>query len=178
MATIKISEMPSATTFEDDDYAMIVQSNNNKKITKANMLSDVGDKTNLTTTNKTNLVSAINEVNTKAPNYSNLITLCNWTTGTSEIVTLNDDITKYSRLVILISADNSDSSGNAFMAIINPLLLKQLFNGTGGKAYNMFYDIGDTANNIRITYIEDTKIRFWKSAQISSTLYIKVYGVI
>lgn len=41
MATIKISEMPSATTFEDDDYAMIVQSNNNKKITKTNLFSDI-----------------------------------------------------------------------------------------------------------------------------------------
>ena len=37
MANIKISELPTATSFEDDDYVMIVQSNANKKITKQNM---------------------------------------------------------------------------------------------------------------------------------------------
>lgn len=41
MATIKVSEMTSATTFENDDYAMIVQSNKNKKITKENMFSSI-----------------------------------------------------------------------------------------------------------------------------------------
>ena len=40
MANIKISQMPTATNFEDDDYLMIVQSNKNKKITKANMNFD------------------------------------------------------------------------------------------------------------------------------------------
>lgn len=37
MANIKVSELPTATSFEDDDYVMIVQSNTNKKITKENM---------------------------------------------------------------------------------------------------------------------------------------------
>lgn len=37
MANIKVSELPTATEFNDDDYVMIVQSNTNKKITKENM---------------------------------------------------------------------------------------------------------------------------------------------
>ena len=37
MANIKVSELPTATHFDDDDYVMIVQSNTNKKITKENM---------------------------------------------------------------------------------------------------------------------------------------------
>ena len=37
MATIRVSQMATATEFNDDDYVMIVQSNTNKKITKQNM---------------------------------------------------------------------------------------------------------------------------------------------
>lgn len=40
MANIKVSQLPTATEFNDDDYVMIVQSNQNKKITKQNMYSD------------------------------------------------------------------------------------------------------------------------------------------
>ena len=66
MANIKVSEMTEATEFDDLDYAMIVQSNQNKKITKENMLSDInnniGDLNDLTTTEKTSVVGAINEL--------------------------------------------------------------------------------------------------------------------
>lgn len=54
MATIKVSEMTSATTFENDDYAMIVQSNKNKKITKENMFSSIEN------SKQDNLVSGTN----------------------------------------------------------------------------------------------------------------------
>lgn len=37
MANIKVSELPSASSFEDNDYAMIVQGGENKKIAKENM---------------------------------------------------------------------------------------------------------------------------------------------
>ena len=37
MANIKMSELPTATNFNDDDYTMIVQNNTTKKITKENM---------------------------------------------------------------------------------------------------------------------------------------------
>lgn len=37
MANIKVSELPTATQFNDDDYTMIVQNNTTKKISKENM---------------------------------------------------------------------------------------------------------------------------------------------
>lgn len=37
MANIKMSELPTATQFNDDDYTMIVQNNTSKKISKENM---------------------------------------------------------------------------------------------------------------------------------------------
>ena len=41
MANIKVSEMTEATSFDDDDYTMIVQANQNKKISKENMMQSV-----------------------------------------------------------------------------------------------------------------------------------------
>lgn len=43
MANLKVSEMNEATSFDDEDYAMIVQINQNKKITKENMFSSTND---------------------------------------------------------------------------------------------------------------------------------------
>lgn len=37
MANIKVSELPTATQFNDDDYTMIIQNNTTKKIAKENM---------------------------------------------------------------------------------------------------------------------------------------------
>lgn len=76
MANIKVSEMIEATSFDDGDYTMIVQANQNKKISKENMLSDIptiqnnistinnniGDLTNLETSDTSSLVNAINEL--------------------------------------------------------------------------------------------------------------------
>lgn len=68
MANIKVSEMTEATVFDDGDYAMIVQANQNKKILKENMLSEVGDLSNLETIDKSDIVNSINEVNGIAVN--------------------------------------------------------------------------------------------------------------
>ena len=80
MANIKVSEMTEATSFDDGDYTMIVQANQNKKIARENILGDVeddistiktnistintniGDLTNLQTPSTDNLVNAINSV--------------------------------------------------------------------------------------------------------------------
>ena len=66
MANIKVSELSETTTFNDDDYTMIVQNNQNKKISKENMLNDIntaiGNLSNLETSDKSNVVSAINEL--------------------------------------------------------------------------------------------------------------------
>ena len=40
MANIKVSEMTEATSFDDGDYTMIVQANQNKKISKENLLKN------------------------------------------------------------------------------------------------------------------------------------------
>ena len=66
MANIKVSEMTEATSFDDGDYAMIVQANQNKKISKENMIgnieNNIGNLTNLATEDKTSLVNATNEI--------------------------------------------------------------------------------------------------------------------
>lgn len=76
MANIKVSEMTEANSFDDGDYTMIVQANQNKKISKENMLSDIptiqsnittintniGNLTNLQTPTTDDLVSAINSL--------------------------------------------------------------------------------------------------------------------
>ena len=72
MANIKVSEMTEATSFDDGDYTMIVQANQNKKISKENILGDIenniGNLTELETTDKSNIVKSINEVNAIAVN--------------------------------------------------------------------------------------------------------------
>lgn len=83
MANIKISEMTEATIFDDGDYTMIVQANQNKKISKENMLSEVGELSNLETINKSNIVNSINEVNNIATNNAkdNIYSLSETDTG-------------------------------------------------------------------------------------------------
>lgn len=110
MATIKISEMPSATTFEDDDYAMIVQSNNNKKITKANLFSDIeeeiSDVGEEITTLKNGEVYSTTEVKTNKkwinnkPIYRTVVAVNFGNSGTTRITTAHnivniDEITHY-----------------------------------------------------------------------------------
>ena len=83
MANIKVSEMTEATSFDDGDYTMIVQANQNKKISKENMLLEVGELSNLETTNKSNIVNSINEVNSIATNNAkdNIYSLSETDTG-------------------------------------------------------------------------------------------------
>lgn len=52
MANIKVSELTEATEFNDYDYTMIVQSNQNKKIKKENMFDKDVYSTSETKTNK------------------------------------------------------------------------------------------------------------------------------
>ncbi len=51
MANIKVSELAETTNFNPTDYTMIIQSNQNKKISKSNMLKDLYS-TEETKTNK------------------------------------------------------------------------------------------------------------------------------
>lgn len=43
MANIKVSELTEAVSFEDEDYTMIIQGNQNKKISKENMLNNLAN---------------------------------------------------------------------------------------------------------------------------------------
>lgn len=83
MANIKVSEMTEATSFDDGDYTMIVQANQNKKISKENILgnieddistintnistinTNIGNLSNLETEDKTSIVNSINELENK-----------------------------------------------------------------------------------------------------------------
>lgn len=80
MANIKVSEMTEATSFDNGDYTMIVQANQNKKISKENIFSNleneistnasdistintnIGNLSSLETDDKTSVVSSINEL--------------------------------------------------------------------------------------------------------------------
>lgn len=69
MANIKVSEMTEATAFEDGDYTMIIQGNQNKKISHENILGDIKD--DISTIN--NNISLINT------NISNITGQILWT---------------------------------------------------------------------------------------------------
>ena len=73
MANIKVSEMTEATSFDDGDYTMILQANQNKKISHENILgniknnistinNNIGNLSNLETDDKTSIVNSINEL--------------------------------------------------------------------------------------------------------------------
>ena len=80
MANLKVSEMTEATSFDNGDYTMIVQANQNKKIMKENIFSNleneistnasdistintnIGNLSNLATEDKTSIVNSINEL--------------------------------------------------------------------------------------------------------------------
>ena len=114
MANVKVSEMATATSFENDDYTMIVQSNKNKKITKQNMLgnieNNIGNLSNLTTTDKTSLVGAINENNSQ-------ITTLNTYSSTEQVVgTWTDGKPIYRKIYfgtnVSVSTSNTTISSN------------------------------------------------------------------
>lgn len=125
MANIKVSEMTEATSFDDGDYTMIVQANQNKKISKENMLSDiptiqnnistinanVGDLSNLETTDISNIVNSINSLTPKIlwtnPNPSSSFT------GQNITLSSND----YDMLLWVFSTGTSNSQYMSFYTI-------------------------------------------------------------
>ena len=120
MANLKVSEMTEATTFDDNDYTMIIQANQSKKISKENMLggietdiesietdienieTSIGNLTELETADKTNLVDSINSL-MPVELYSN-------DEGTFNNITLNDDISNYSYYEIIYARENEGYS--------------------------------------------------------------------
>ena len=120
MANIKVSEMTEATSFDDGDYTMIVQANQNKKISKENILgnieddistintnissinTNIGDLTQLKTTSKDNLVNSINSLTS--------YTLFENSQGTSNSITLSDSKDNYTYLELFYNGNNGSAS--------------------------------------------------------------------
>lgn len=120
MANIKVSEMTEATSFDDGDYTMIVQANQNKKIARENILGDIeddistintnissintniGDLTQLKTASKDNLVNSINSL-TSYTLFENL-------EGTSDSITLSDSKDNYTYLEFFYNGNNGSAS--------------------------------------------------------------------
>ena len=144
MANIKISEMTEATSFDDGDYTMIVQANQNKKISKENMLSDIptiqnnistintniGDLTNLQTPSTDNLVNAINS-NLPVILYSNEENPVS--TGT---ITLNDNIENYKKIDITFLNSDNETAG---ITIYNPSNKKICLKSTHAGSTQYYY---------------------------------------
>jgi len=105
MANIKVSEMTEATSFDDGDYTMIVQANQNKKISKENIFNDIntniGDISQLETSDKT---SVVNSINSLMP-----VILFEDTQGTMENITLNDDIANYKYYEIIYARQTGEN---------------------------------------------------------------------
>lgn len=59
MANIKVSEMTEATSFDDGDYTMIVQANQNKKISKENILGNIENGISVLTNQVLNITGQI-----------------------------------------------------------------------------------------------------------------------
>ena len=81
MATIKLSELGEVYSLGSSDLLYVVSDDTSYKITKANVLSDVysmvGDLTSIETTDKTSIVSAINENKNRLDDltYTEVVTL-------------------------------------------------------------------------------------------------------
>lgn len=120
MANIKVSEMTEATSFDDGDYTMIVQANQNKKIARENILGDIeddistintnissintniGDLTQLKTASKDNLVNSINSLTS--------YTLFENSQGTNNSITLSDSKDNYTYLELFYNGNNGSAS--------------------------------------------------------------------
>lgn len=125
MANIKVSEMTEATSFDDGDYTMIVQANQNKKISKENMLSDIptiqnnistinnniGNLTNLETSDKSSIVNSINSLTSKIL-WTNPSPTSNFA---SQNITLSSS--DYDMLLWIFSTGTSNSQYISFYTI-------------------------------------------------------------
>lgn len=133
MASIKVSELTEATDFNTNDYAMIVQSNQNKKITKANMLK----------TNPNFIVVTINNSQTITSNSQvgfNSITRKNGNfTLSNGGVVVGSDI-NHIRISGSIFVDNWAGSTNYIGAIIkkNNIEVSQTINGSPSAYLSVF----------------------------------------
>lgn len=137
MANVKISELTATTSFGDNDYTMIVQSNENKKITKTNMFGSItgqiGNMANLKTQNTSDVVSAINS------------TIDSEVYSTTEVKTdmIWVDEKPIYRKVIVINRNISNTDVSFSTGITN---LSEVCFFTGAvhrKSYSKWFDLGN-----------------------------------
>lgn len=84
MANIKVSELNTATSFNDEDYTMIVQNGENKKITKENMNKSIcGEYLTATMTN---------DYSFQQPNNAEILPLNIKDTNTNKLTLTNNKI--------------------------------------------------------------------------------------
>lgn len=71
MANVKVSELPETTNFYNDDYMMVIQSNQNKKISKENMLNNLAilPKILWSNPNPTSEISSIQTITLSSDDY-------------------------------------------------------------------------------------------------------------
>lgn len=90
MANIKVSEMTEATSFDDGDYTMIVQANQNKKISRENIFTDLENEISANTNNISNIDAKIGELtNLKTTVKSDVVNSINSTLD-AEIYSTNE----------------------------------------------------------------------------------------
>lgn len=109
MANIKVSEMTEATVFDDGDYAMIVQGNQNKKISKENMFQ-------LITDNIDEITDNIDTINTNISNITGQIlwTNLNPNTAISSATNITLSSSDYDMLEVFYLQATSSSGGTLY----------------------------------------------------------------
>lgn len=162
MADIKVSEMTEATTFDDNDYTMIVQANQSKKIAKTNMFNDIntniGDMSSLETTDKSSLVNAINEIE----NFLNINTFETITsgsiTGGGSLSSVNVTVAKNSdgTLAKIYGQIDVATAGKTGNIIINTSLRPTTQLTINGTIYRSISTGGYVRNNAVISFTLDT----------------------
>lgn len=157
MANIKVSEMTEATVFDDDDYAMIVQANQNKKITKINMMAEVESEI-------TDIEDEINSITDDIGDIENEISDINGTVlfeyTNQNPTTLNDTIANYKIIEIYSKKIDQDANVDEFFPIQKfytnnqenvTLLLNATYNVNGG-VYSGGQQITINGTNITLGY--------------------------
>lgn len=103
MANIKVSEMTEASTFDDGDYTMIVQANQNKKISRENILGDI----------ESNIVNIESEISDIPSNIINTIypigSLYINTTGVNPSTFLGGTWESFGSGKVLVGQDTTDT---------------------------------------------------------------------
>lgn len=146
MANIKVSEMTEASTFEDGDYTMIVQANQNKKITRENVFGDIEEAISTINNNIDDMQDLLNNI---LP-----VVLYQNESGSTSSIQLTDNALNYNILIIEWTATSyTDFLKKETSIIILPE------NKSYSKTSSFYNTTNDQIYSILVTYsIEDNTI--------------------